>query len=52
MNWLSARLREPSTYGGILALLSLVGLTFAPEQAQALTQAGIAIGGAISAFCR
>ncbi|CAB4166053.1 hypothetical protein UFOVP853_12 [uncultured Caudovirales phage] len=52
MNWLTTRLSEPSTYGGILALLSLIGLTLAPEQAQAITQAGVAIGGAIAAFCR
>lgn len=43
-------LRYPSTYKGILALLGVAGVTLAPDKAEAISTAGIALYGAISLF--
>ena len=45
-----ARLREPSTWAGIAALVSLFGGTVAPEQAQAVVALGTAAAGAAAVF--
>ena len=43
-------LRYPSTYKGLTTLLTLVGVHVAPEQADAIATAGIAVVGAIGLF--
>lgn len=52
MEWVIARLREPSTYGGLASLLTLVGVTISPEFQDAIVAAGVAIGGALMVFMR
>lgn len=52
MEWIIARLREPSTYGGIASLLTLVGVTISPEFQEAIIAAGVAIGGVMMVFMR
>jgi hypothetical protein len=42
--------RYPSTWKGIVTLLTLAGLKIAPDQAEAITQAGLATVGAIWMF--
>lgn len=43
-------LRYPSTYKGILSLLGVAGVVVAPDKAEAITTAGIALYGVISLF--
>lgn len=45
-----ARLAEPSTWRGIMALLTSVGLAISPEQAVAITSVGIGLIGLIGTF--
>lgn len=46
MEWLSARLREPSSWAGIITLVSMTGhITISSEVAQAITALGVAFGG-------
>ncbi len=52
MEWIVARLREPTTWGGIASLLTLVGVTVSPEFQEAIIAAGVAIGGALMVFMR
>lgn len=52
MDWIVERLREPSTWGGIASLLTLVGVTVSPEFQDAIIAAGVAIGGALMVFMR
>lgn len=40
------RLREPSTYAGVAALVAGLGFQFAPEASQTI----IAVGGAVAAL--
>lgn len=43
-------LRYPSTWKGIITAMTLAGIEFAPEQAEAITTAGIALVAAIWTF--
>lgn len=43
-------LRYPSTWKAIITGLTLVGVKIAPDQAEAITQAGIALVAAVWAF--
>ena len=52
MDWIVERLREPSTWGGLASLLTLVGVTVSPEFQDAIIAAGVAIGGALMVFMR
>lgn len=47
MNWLLNRLNEPSTWRGLVWLLTAFGLSIKPELAEAIITAGIAIAGLI-----
>ena len=47
-NTFANRLREPSTWAGIAALLAILGVNV--EGAQAIGQAGAAISGALAVF--
>lgn len=44
------RLAEPSTWRGIVALITAAGISLSPEQATAITAAGLAIIGVVGAF--
>ena len=50
MNWVLARLREPSTWRGIVWLLTVLGLAIKPDQAEAIVTAGIALAGLLGVF--
>ena len=44
------RLSEPSTWRGILAVLTACGIAFSPEQAAAITAGGLAMIGLVGSF--
>ena len=44
------RLAEPSTWRGIVALVTAAGISLSPEQAAAITAAGLAVIGVVGAF--
>lgn len=50
LGFLAARMKEPSTYAGIAALLAGVGITHAPDWAQVVAYAGMAAGTALAIF--
>ena len=49
MSYFLARLREPSTYAGIAAMLTAFGVTMEPGLVQNVSVAGIALAGVASA---
>lgn len=50
MTWLLSRLREPSTYRGIVWLLTAAGVALTPEQGEAIFAAGMAFAGLLGVF--
>ena len=50
LNWLLARLREPSSWRGIVWLLTVFGLAIKPGQAEAIVTAGMALAGLLGVF--
>lgn len=50
MNWLLRRLREPSTWRGLVWLATVAGLSLRPEQAEAIVTAGMALAGLLGVF--
>lgn len=48
IGWCLARAGEPSTWKGIVALATALGVTISPEMAQAIIALGLAIGGIIN----
>ncbi len=50
MSWLLNRLREPSTWRGIVWLLTVAGWSLRPEQAEAIVTFGITLVGLIGVF--
>ncbi len=49
MDWVSARLAEPSTWAGIITLASgALHVTVSGDMIQALTTAGMAVGGLLA----
>ena len=50
INYLLDRLREASTWRGVLALLTAVGVTLEPDQIEAIVAAGLAAIGVIGVF--
>ena len=51
-DWLSERLREPSTYRGIVALAGLAGVAISPDQWEAITGVAVAVYGLIQVLRR
>ena len=45
--WLLARLKEPTTYLGITAILSSMGIALDPELTQNIQTAGLGVAGII-----
>lgn len=50
MNWLVRRLREASTWRGLVWLAMVAGLSLRPEQADAIVKVGMAIAGLLGVF--
>lgn len=43
MSWIAARLKERTTWQGIVTALTAVGASFSPEQAEAIITAGVGV---------
>lgn len=50
MEFLKARLKEASTWRGIILLLTVCGVKLSPDQAAAIITLGLAIVGAVGVF--
>jgi hypothetical protein len=50
VDYLVAQLKQPSSWRGLTMLLTAFGVALSPEQAAAITSAGMAIAGAIGLF--
>ena len=50
IEYMLARLKEASTWRGILGLLTAAGITISPEQIDKIIAAGLAAMGVIGAF--
>ena len=50
LNYILDRLSESSTYRGIIFCLAGVGITVAPDKANAIVAAAMAVAGAINVF--
>lgn len=49
-NFILERGKESSTWRGLVALLTAVGVTLSPEQGEAVVALGLAVIGAIGVF--
>ena len=49
-DWLLVRLKEQSTWIGFTTLLAGIGISFSPDQVEAITAAGVAVIGVVYAF--
>ena len=49
-NFILARGKEASTWRGLVALLTAVGVSISPDQADAIVALGLAVIGAIGVF--
>ena len=52
MSWFLNRLREASTWRGLVWLLTVSGVALRPDQIEAIVMAGMAIAGLIGVFVR
>ena len=48
--WLLDRLREPSTWRGLVWLATVAGLSIRPDQAEAIVVAGMTLAGLLGVF--
>lgn len=48
--YILARLKERSTWLGIMSIVTVAGIAISPEQSEAIVNAGVAIAGAIAVF--
>jgi hypothetical protein len=50
MNALIERMKEPSTWRGLIAILTACGVALTPEQTEAIVAGGLAVIGLIGVF--
>jgi len=50
MDYLLDRLKEASTWRGIIAIITAFGVVFSPDQVEAIVATGLAVIGVIGAF--
>jgi uncharacterized membrane protein len=50
--YLIQRLKEASTWRGLTALLTAIGVTISPEQTNAVVSAGLALMGLLGVFTK
>jgi hypothetical protein len=51
-DWISKRLKEPSTWRGMVWLLSVAGITISPEVTDAIAVLGLALAGLLDVVIR
>ena len=52
IDWIVARLKEPTTWIGIISFATAAGVQIAPELQQSIITAGVAIGGTLAIVLR
>ena len=52
MNWIKKRLKEQSTWKGLVWLLTACGVALTPEQTEAIITAGLSLAGIIDIFTK
>ena len=52
IDYVLSRLKEASTWRGILAILTAAGVALNPEQVEAIVAAGLALIGAVGVFTK
>lgn len=52
IDWIADRMKERSTWLGLISLAAAVGIALEPDQAEAVIAAGMAAGGLVAAFTR
>lgn len=50
MNYVLSRLKEASTWRGIIAVITACGVALSPEQIEAIVATGLALMGIVGAF--
>lgn len=50
LNYIIERLKERSTWLGIISIVTAAGVSLSPEQSEAIVSVGVVICGAIAAF--
>ena len=48
--WVIAQLKQPSTWRGLVWILTVFGVLLTPEQAEAIIMAGMALAGLLGVF--
>lgn len=52
LNYILLRLKERSTWLGMISLTTAAGITVSPDQTQAIAAAGVALAGVIAVFTK
>lgn len=52
MEWIAARLKEPTTYGGIASILALIGVQISPEMQSEIITICMGVGGVLMVLMR
>jgi len=50
MEYIIARLKEASTWRGIVAIITALGVALSPDQVEAIVAAGLAVIGLVGVF--
>lgn len=50
MEYIKARMSEASTWRGLVALVTALGVALSPEQVEAIVAIGLAVMGVVGAF--
>lgn len=50
MKWVIDRIKERSTWLGLVSIATAVGVSLSPDQGEAIVAAGLAAGGLVAAF--
>lgn len=45
IDFFAARLKEPTTWGGLIVILTGIGVHLSPEMSNAIISTGVAVGG-------
>lgn len=45
--WIMVRLREATTWGGLISILTSIGIVLSPEAKDAIIQLGLAVAGVL-----
>lgn len=48
--YILARLKERSTWLGIISIVTVAGVALSPEQSEAIVNAGVAVAGVVAVF--